>query len=1184
MRLGRGLADETTDLTFYQPAAVTGAAFDRTGSITVGHDEEDVMAIDGRGSAAKASGKVAATTVATGAPGTAAAAQPPGMVAAKAEAVSAAYSRYTARAAAHSLHDSRTASASVVGSNAPAAAVDGRSPTPDSADPAVANPRLAPSCDDDLAPWGVTRQYDFGQFVLLYNEQTVGGKRLLEPIVVGSEGDIVLPDPASGSAGGRGNASLEMRPSTVRDVLGGVPLHLLFETKHANTLVRQGNPATTVEVADLTAVLDGVAIKDNHKTYQVTLDGFGRRRLLAGVPVIVLGQVTREVRGKQVTAPEVFRLKPKVASVALDTEELDVALSAHVVNVNGQAATVEPTAAVVAGLLAGVPVTAVANISGQRQLVELRPKDIKGQRRDVDVPARFAVPDLSHWLSNPVVPLKGAMRRVPLSAEAVHKLRTARRGELYLDNVKVELVVGDAHELVGYMPLPDGEPVAWMSPWGERPAWLPSPDEPADFDGEQPHSMPRPQPTPQALKVALFLPWRQQWTLRGFTRGNIISSLCLGANGGEAMIAINSWERRSKALEQSTETDIEQLVDYTATTRDTDDVFTEMTRGQDFQFELGGGVDASYKTLAASISVNVDGSVKNASTLENVARRSTTHMTESVARASTRVRSRRVTKIVEVNETGRSETVTRRFHNPTSRDLTIHFREVLAHYRVTTTFLDKRVGIVVLVPNPLGAVDFNDGLTVRANEEALRLGLLNRSLLDGFDAMRTLRAYEHAKQELQSLAGEAKRIAELDRERVQDNQQKKPDVSPAETELLHVLKDVAAAAQWILPRPLPPGELLRRVGNGGELPAGIRLALYFLEEGERPLPANVRSAGQRWLFYALCSSKVAPAFIDQLKHLADKRPEDLTPEDARALVDTIPTNPTLDTVNSLTDEEKEDAALSNAIESYSRGAGLLPFFSLLNVLREEGLYTAHDAGLAAKAANLQRAWNAYLAKQSEGDATLAGEELAAKAAGKQDEATYLDKLEMKFGTEVIAAARERQEALKRHLNEHGDYYRYVLFQALAPGEQLDELMRQAPQLLVGMFEPRVVAQAGKDLAVPLTAVGQSKLGVMVDQLRDLVKKATDEALQAAGGTEADDLVLPSAGMSMSSHHGSCDIANEHDVASRLVALRHATADADAAEAEAQRRWERLDATPPLLEIDHQPYAAKLVVEGLGTPP
>ena len=73
-----------------------------------------------------------------------------------------------------------------------------------------------------------------------------------------------------------------------------------------------------------------------------------------------------------------------------------------------------------------------------------------------------------------------------------------------------------------------------------------------------------------------------------------MSSIAL-APGEETTITIASWERRTKALEQSSETEVDQQVDFTQTTRDTEDVFRELTSQNDFQSQVYGNLDGLSK-------------------------------------------------------------------------------------------------------------------------------------------------------------------------------------------------------------------------------------------------------------------------------------------------------------------------------------------------------------------------------------------------------------------------------------------------------------------------------------------------------------------------------------------------------------------------------------------------------------
>ncbi len=129
-------------------------------------------------------------------------------------------------------------------------------------------------------------------------------------------------------------------------------------------------------------------------------------------------------------------------------------------------------------------------------------------------------------------------------------------------------------------------------------------------------------------------------------------------------LQVFSWERRSCTLEQSSETDIDQQTEVTDTTRDTEDVFREMIAKHDFAWQLSGSLDASYNNGVASIQVGVDGSVSDTTSIQQTARNSTQHVRESTVKASSSVRSRRVTRIMQTVESGREERVTRLIRKP----------------------------------------------------------------------------------------------------------------------------------------------------------------------------------------------------------------------------------------------------------------------------------------------------------------------------------------------------------------------------------------------------------------------------------------------------------------------------------------------------------------------------------------
>ena len=93
-------------------------------------------------------------------------------------------------------------------------------------------------------------------------------------------------------------------------------------------------------------------------------------------------------------------------------------------------------------------------------------------------------------------------------------------------------------------------------------------------------------------------------------------------------------------------------------------------------------------------------------------------------------------------------------------------------------------------------------------------------------------------------------------------------------------------------------------------------------------------------------------------------------------------------------------------------------------------------------------------KEAEGAGIERADAALERAGDEQQKTTIADRLEMKYGAESDRCRRERQEALITHLNAHLNYYRFVLFQAMPPSEQLQALMATAPQLKVGTFEPQ----------------------------------------------------------------------------------------------------------------------------------
>ncbi|MFJ3779835.1 hypothetical protein ACIPX0_50085 [Streptomyces sp. NPDC090075] len=1020
------------------------------------------------------------------------------------------------------------------------------------------------------------RQFDFGQFVLLYHQVQVGARWRSVPVVLTVEDTIEIP------AG--------------RDVVshvGGVPLEMLLSgTYPGHPVTSAQSKAREVVFPDLDALRKAAAggvLTASGTRYAAVLRQAGLEQLIAGQEMTVLAR--RVTEDGTPGAMEPVTVRAEIQQTAVQDAELHQAIAER----SWKGA--ELGEAQIAALARGE--SAVVADSAQRlvRLMPVRPEP-------VPVTNRFTVTDVAGFLAHQLVPgTGGSAVPVALSGEAVAALRGGRPVQAMAGGERVELQPAAGVEVESANSAGDGIsngaariPVMMMrrkqdgplpgedkagnkenkeKPKGVEPAGQTgSTSTPASTSGPAggsatvtgsppPGGTPLPgqqtagsgaddeptaPPRPQALSVAVHLPWRQTWSLDGLTRGSLVFSIAL-APGEVTVLNLSSWERRSKALEQSTETETEQQFDYTSTTRDTDDVFSETVSKNDFQLQVGANLDASYSTGVASISVGVNGSLSSANSLQETLRTTSQHLQEATYKASTRVRSRRITKITETREQGSLNEVTRTIRNPNEcRTLTLDFHEVLAHYTISTVFRPDRVRMVVLVPNPVTLTNFSP-LFIRKNETALRQALLDPALAPGFEALRLLASYQFAYDELVKQADEQAKNAVLQQERKPPAQADPPDPAAAEkTALLAALAEVGQAVETLTKGAMDPA--LKRIGSHSDV------------------ASTTRQSAQRWLYWKLLQRKLPPGMSAALTGIAGKAANVLTVDDARRVQDSMPqpgsSSASLSSLGELSDQEKEDAGLAALIKSQPDYGPFDWGTFWYSRVKDNRLYDVDDAGLAARADRLREAFLRWEGKAAAGTGQLEAQQALKDAEQKQDEATVADKLEMKYGLENVCDARERAETLQAHLEDHRNYYRYVLFQALPPSEQLSLLMQTAPQLSVGMFEPHVVAMNGGDLAVPLTPLGESTLARLVGDIRHSLADASDEAAAAAERMPPDTVVLPTPGVSVETWLGDCTGCDEHTEQLRAAELESARARARLLRLEGDLRQARLAADPPQL--------------------
>ncbi len=1075
---------------------------------------------------------------------------------------------------------------------------------------------LNDGCDQALPRGSITRQFDFGQFVILTTDvaDPATGRKVRTPLVIN---DSVRSVPVSASARGS-ESSGPGRLAALNAVAGGLPLHLALSVNDAEGIRRMlaDPPAEVTVTTGAQKLLEHGALElAGGERFAVDLSGAEVAALLSGSRLEILAQPVG--RG----APRAVAVQVDSAEAVVDEDATARALADGVVAVGGRDVAVSLTRTSAAALALGQSTAAYGADGGVIRFAPdpaTGPSAVEGTGYVIDDVAAFL------WERRVVRP-DGSSGQATLDADAIRELRRDGVATVRLDGAPVSVATRQALATPALAPrlsraagllspgttLPDAADRA-LSMSGARGAAVALTGVPGGAGADDARALALAAlhalaaaggsatkidastllgragvhdltagltiapPEPRGLPVALMLAWRQLWTLDGFTRGELLQTIAL-APGEETTVETFSWDRRTSRLDQSTETDVTMSAEVTDTTKDTDDVVKEMTRSNDFEWNVGGTVDASYKTLVASVDVHADAGTTTNDALKDVLKSTTTSLKERTVKAGTEIRTRRSTRITETTEVGSESRVTRRIRNANQcHTLTLSFYEVLAHYTVRLSYLPKRLRLVVMVPNPFAAsVATFSTAHVRTNETALRRSLLDPALAEGFAAVRRLEAYAFARRDLEERAAQAQRAAGAlaATKQATAGARDKP-ANPVEAELQAALASVAKAASALRdPASVDPAvatvlttfetgfripgaggglgdamkALAARARSGGLTQADVfLLAFGLIAEGRLLELAPLVTA---WLFRTLLAAVPGgPALLSALDALAASQSP--TAEDAVALVSLVPTGTAgpsgCGSALSPTDEQVTKVY----DEVFKTRGGSFPW-NYAERFRGRGLWQPDDAGVLAALGRLQKAVAQYASRQSA--PPLAGD--VADATQEHAAASIMDRLEFAFPLEEMATARERQDALLRHLDEHADYYRYVLFQNLPPSSQLDHIMANSGDLLsVGMFEPHAVGFQRDRLAIPISPTGESALTALHARLGTVLAQANQEAEATAAAAQetALSLVLPTPGVTVESSLGTCSSCEDDVVQERRISR-------DLLQAEVDRRHKRLEA-------------------------
>jgi hypothetical protein len=631
------------------------------------------------------------------------------------------------------------------------------------------------------------------------------------------------------------------------------------------------------------------------------------------------------------------------------------------------------------------------------------------------------------------------------------------------------------------------------------------------------------------MQLALYLPFRQQWKLRGYNRGRLVNSFTL-APQEEQTIEVFKWDRMTRSMESTTSFDSEESNESSSTRRDTRDVARDVARQTGFETNSGGKV--GFKVGVVNADLNAGFSARAG--VNDAEKETRGAITEATTRSTGRVRTGRTLKVVESREQGQESRTTRKLRNAnTCHTLTVAFSEILANYEVDTFVRAPQARLVVLVNSAtLRAIEHFTPAVIRAHETPLRLALLDRALADGFDAARFLDARERACKILCE-GCDCGPAAGAGQESTQLNNVRAAAAALAAT--------LASINGYTVLFPL----LVPLLGTPAQQPVDDLNRYAFKKALQSHAPSLLGDLSALGL-----STTAASVSVTQLESInrvvsaiADENYPKLTNDTGvRDNVRTDLYGAILLTVI----PEPISAAITLGV--FWARVGGIPAFD------DFGLVSAISAYRGAYAA-----WKAWLAEEADKDEKQA----ALRRIEKQER--ELRVLEA-FPLRDTAEARERLETLLAHLNDsrNRDHYRFAVWNERS-GATDSTLMSLA---MAGLIEPNPVGMVGDLLAVPLKITAGSRFEQFFnDSLVDLLKNPPHEV---------QDHILPTPALYAEAIVGNCCACEESIERNTQLDLELKRIENDIRDLERRRLEARLEATTPMLELDaRSPPAIKV---------
>lgn len=703
--------------------------------------------------------------------------------------------------------------------------------------------------------------------------------------------------------------------------------------------------------------------------------------------------------------------------------------------------------------------------------------------------------------------------------------------------------------------------------------------------------------------VGFYIPYRQRWTLLGYERGALLNTISL-APQEETTIELFTWDRRTNALEQTSASEVEQNIESTDATKDTQQVLSELTHDSNFKADANFDIHAKLEV----VNVGGGGTVGGGTSAKEVAKTTTDYIHEQTTKAVTRVKASRQSKVSETHEFGHEERTTRHIKNVNMCNaFNLDYFEVLVDYEMSTVCMRQEAQLVVLL-DPPEVYDWHSRDTIRRFESVLRQALLDRAFVDGFDAARLLAARECA------FAAVCERSICAD-----DAASESGPVSEG-TEFDDVRQaalGVMSAFRWFF-------------GQGFDRSPAF--ARYAFLNAAPPTPDDLftdptMQAGEwlhLWLFVRLLRDK-APSVWAGLASLAPIFPTDatqITPKQLATLhIVLTPKGPVADLASLLTIDPQTAAALkgalhqvafelykdipsaqaakdfatqvNNTIPNFVPGSGLVKaindlaaqgaaqgFIELAVELAIQavdqrfGISDVDDKGLMTAITIFDDAFDTW--QKANADLLRAAADTAQALdtlANQRD-----DQIRSAFPLSQVAPACEREGALMMHLADNDAYYTFAVYQSRLSSESASlPLLVTSSQ---GLIMPNAIGMVNGKLAFPVNfdAVGLNPQNAATLQAWFDTEIRNNTELDQS--PEPTTVSLPTPGITLETRLGVCAGCDHFIRKTREIDLRQKTAKAEQEEAEAKRRAARLDGATPDLDdpVEHDPVITVQLVQ------